>query len=77
MTDYFVLRLTGDRWEEVHQPGLDIEVFRATSPSGAIRIALQLVEPTEGTYVAIPARSWKPVNVTAAQTTVLKLEDAK
>lgn len=43
----------------------------ARSADGAIRALKK-----EGTFVAVPARSFKPVTVRAEQTVVLKLEDA-
>ena len=46
--------------------------WEARSAEGAIRALKK-----EGTYVAVPQRSWKPVTVQAVQTTVLKLEEAK
>lgn len=46
----------------------------ATSAENAIRLACKNGDAPAGTYVAVPQRSWKPVTVTAVQTTVLKLE---
>jgi hypothetical protein len=45
----------------------------ANSAHNAIRARLGELPASEGgTYVAVPARSWKPVTVEAVQTTVLK-----
>lgn len=49
----------------------------AASAEAAIRLACKADDMPGGTYVAVPARSWKPVTVQAVQTTVLKIEDAK
>lgn len=50
----------------------DSATVKARSAEQAIRSVGK-----EGTFVAIPARSWKPVTVKAETTTVLKLEEAK
>jgi hypothetical protein len=44
----------------------------ASSAAEAIRLTVK----TAGTFVAVPARSWKPVKVTVEQTTVVKVGDA-
>jgi hypothetical protein len=45
------------------------------SANEAIRARLDTLEnPPGGKYVAVPARSWKPVTVTTETKTVLKLE---
>lgn len=44
------------------------------SAEHAVRLAVAQHGNSEGTYVAVPARSWKPVTVQAVQTTVLKLD---
>ncbi len=49
----------------------------ANSAEAAIRLSCKLADKPEGTYVAIPWRSWRPVTVKAETTTVLKIEDAK
>jgi hypothetical protein len=36
--------------------------------------AIRKSEPSAGTYVAVPARSWKPVTVTTDTKSVLNLE---
>jgi hypothetical protein len=64
-TTYIVLREldNGHDWE--HSWSVD-----AGSASEAIRKAVT----ESGTYVAVPARSWKPVAVTTETRTILKLE---
>lgn len=67
-TDYIVLsrdtsRDTSGYWTQE-------KTVQARSAEAAIR---QL--GTEGTYVAVPARSWKPVTVKAETQTVLRLEN--
>jgi hypothetical protein len=71
-TTYIVLRKyqlpvepdTGDDLWDV------LQTIEAASPSAAIR----KVAVVDGTLVAVPARSWKPVTVTTETKTVLKLE---
>lgn len=73
-TAYVILRFNEatDEWSEYG------DRVGSTSAQGAIRAHLthRATDPT-GTYVAVPARSWKPVTVQAVQTTTLKLEEAK
>jgi hypothetical protein len=67
-TTYVVLRRNNESpgWE-------DIGTIDGASAQQAIRNALN-GRVVEGTYVAVPTRSWKPLQVSAVQTTVLKLE---
>lgn len=54
------------------KPGLqELGSFNALSPNAAIRSVID--KYGTGTYVAVPARSWKPVKVTIEQTTSVKL----
>lgn len=77
-TAYIVLRRDEDgggiavgRWE-----ALDTRET-ASSAEAAIRQALKDKPAVPlGTYVAVPARSWKPVTVKAETQTVLRLEEA-
>jgi hypothetical protein len=69
-TTYIVLRrdddgggIAVDRWQT------DSRV-EAVSAEAAIRKA----EPKAGTYVAVPARSWKPVTVRTETTTTIRLD---
>jgi hypothetical protein len=68
-TTYIVLHLDGDgAWRSYDD-------VKASSPAAAIRIAVNEAPPLVATtYVAVPARSWKPVTVTTETRTVLKLE---
>ena len=80
-TTYIVLRRIvtdepAEAWEVVLTEGVD-----ARSADAAIRVAAaddfgHLRNEQPCTYVAVPARSWKPVKVAAVQTTILKLEEA-
>lgn len=67
-TDYVVLRQSPDRerggiWQ--HDP----QIYKATSASKAIRLAAESAtgsengEAFEGTFVAVPLRSWSPVKI--------------
>lgn len=65
-TEYIILtRDDSGRWVEHAHP------IRAFSAEAAVKKL-----EAEGTYVAVPARSWKPVTVKAEQTVTLKLEPA-
>jgi hypothetical protein len=73
-TTYIVLRGSGnlvdgntDLWDEAG-------TTEATNADAAIRKIVAARPDPSGTYVAVPQRSWKPVQVTAVQTTTLKLE---
>jgi hypothetical protein len=68
MTRYLVLELNASEaaWGE-------IGAVTAKSAKDAIRLTLAEAGSPAGQYVAVPARSWKPVQVEAVQTTVLKL----
>jgi hypothetical protein len=63
-----------EQWERV-------ATVQASSATAAIRSELIDLIPRDqshaGTYVAIPARSFKPVTVTAETQTVIKIEEAK
>jgi hypothetical protein len=58
-TTYIVLRI----WESIGE-------YKASTAESAIRQAVK----DDGTYVAVPVRSFKPVRVQSIQTTTLKLE---
>lgn len=80
-TTYIVLRREDKMTSATDQAGTlawRIENSNVPAPSAeaAIRLACKTGDALAGTYVAVPARSWKPVNVQAVQTTVLKIEDA-
>lgn len=75
-TAYIVLRrfsgpTSDESWIEV----LD-GAIQATSATDAVRRAAASKSPADGTYVAVPARSWKPVTVQAVQITTIKLGEA-
>jgi hypothetical protein len=63
--------------------GRSIGRFTARSAEAAIRYAEKaqtFIAQQDGeavTFVAIPARSWKPIKVTPQTVTTLKLEEAK
>ena len=67
MTNYIILRKnTGmEVWEQ-------FTAQAASSPQGAIRKAAQNEEDSAD-YVAVPARSWRPVHVEVNVERVLKL----
>lgn len=71
-TEYVVLRelddARGDCWI-VHN-----DSCRAASAEAAVRISI--ADTDTGRYVAIPARSWKPVQVKVATVTKVTLEAA-
>jgi hypothetical protein len=64
-TTYVVLKAgEGDHWKV-------IGVYDNASAHAAVRDAAE--EHGAGDYVAVPARSWKPVKATLEKTTVVKL----
>lgn len=79
-TSYIVLRQTTHARTEPDGPTVAWRIENsnvpATSAEAAIRLACKTNSTPEGTYVAVPARSWKPVTVKAETQTVLRLEDA-
>jgi hypothetical protein len=67
-TTYIVLRRDDSGyWTE-------ISPVTASNPEAAIRKAVQTLNPADGSYVATPQRSWRPLTVTATTQTILKLE---
>jgi hypothetical protein len=74
-TTYIVLReadyAPGERAWKVENSSVP-----AASADAAVRLACKTASNPTGVYVAVPARSWKPVKVAAVQTTALKLESA-
>lgn len=75
-TSYIVLRAASAAAGDQATAGwIDVATVDATSSTAAIRHMAKKNDVSSGTYVAVPARSWKPVKVAAVQTTVLKLED--
>ncbi len=79
-TDYMVLaeRNNGERptsgssastlvYGKIWQP---LKTVKARSATEAVKLA---AGETAGTYMAVPARSWKPVTVTVEQTTRIRL----
>lgn len=68
MTTYVILKQSdqpgaGYSWNEHGDPVEASSARRALSSRGV----------DEGTYVAVPARSWKPLTVTVEQTTRVKI----
>lgn len=73
-TDYVILKVVhGDAQHDLYG-----EVGRrmAASAEQAIRQFVEGRPDNEGLYVAVPARSWKPVKVATKTETRLVLEDA-
>ena len=71
MTEYIILRSRGtgenpDTWEQVEKN----VTIKATSPKRALLVVEGL---GEGTYVAVPKRSWKPLDVKIEKTTKVKI----
>jgi hypothetical protein len=69
LTEYIVLAQKGEDWKQVAKIGarsgedaVKRHVSRGTSGSG-------------GVFVAVPARSWQPMKVTAKVETTLVIED--
>lgn len=73
-TDYVILAKDGATWKQ-HR------TVTARSADQAIRDHLKTAGGTpvnaDGTYLAIPSRSFKPVTVKTETVTTLKLEEAK
>lgn len=63
MTQYVILNSQNGAWHEVGR-------HQASSP----RRALTALGVDEGTYVAVPARSWKPLTVKVERTTRLTIK---
>jgi hypothetical protein len=67
-TTYVVLRsVDSGVWTEVGHAN-------ASTAEAAIRKTVTALNPADGSYVATPQRSWKPLTVTATTQTILKLE---
>lgn len=65
-TEYVILtRDEAGRWV---QAGENVKAYSSEAAVKSLEAA--------GTYVAVPARSWKPVKVSAVQSVTLKLEEA-
>jgi hypothetical protein len=60
MTKYLILKKNGTAWEQVAEA-------ETVSARAAIQAAVAKQSDSNGSYVAIPARSWKPVKVEVAQ----------
>ena len=76
LTTYIVLRRDDEEGKQIGDMLKWTVVGRVDAPNAtaAIRdIASNLLEGKTGMFVATPDRSWKPVQVQAVQTTVLKL----
>jgi hypothetical protein len=71
-TTYIILRRVSHPQDN---PGA-VEQWEATGTveAGSTDSALRRAKPENGHYVAVPARSWKPVTVTTETKTILKLE---
>lgn len=74
-TTYVVLKASASASGSWAHIGPD--TVRANSAADAIRKTLATrPDDAAGRFVAVPARSWKPVTVRAETQTVLRLEDA-
>jgi len=72
-TEYVILKqLDTSGWDRVSK-------ITSRSAEQAVRDVVESLSDGDqgGTFVAIPARSWKPVKVTPLTVTTLKLEEAK
>ena len=66
MTEYLLLEQTKDGdWHVGHK-------YEASSARAAVRAALSGANGSEGTFVAIPARSWQPLTATKETKLTLK-----
>ncbi len=63
MTEYLILRQT-----DADHPG-EWNEFAGVVRASSARRALAVNALNEGVYVAVPARSWKPLTVKVEQTT--------
>jgi len=89
-TAYHVFGVGGEFLPGARDPDVDVTSFEpggtytiiarnveAQSPAAAIRKHVESVKDGHGgTFVAVPARSWRPVKVTVEQQTVVKVGDA-
>jgi hypothetical protein len=75
-TTYIVLRLD-DTLIEKSEPWFVYRTLSASSAPDAIRKACDGDELAAATYVAVPARSWKPVTVKTETKTVIRLDTPK
>lgn len=72
-TEYLVLK-------HVHETGWDtVQSVKASSAPGAIRACVSKLAQADqaGTFVAVPARSWKPIAVKPKTTVQLELTEVK
>lgn len=77
-TAYIVLRHFEAEGSQGRWDRIGADTVAASSAEQAIRATVEgrTANDKSGTYVAIPARSFKPITVKAETTTVLKLESA-
>jgi hypothetical protein len=75
-TTYIVLRLQAGVGEQETSWGFVSKVANVKSADAALRAAVNTddLKRPEGTYVAVPARSWKPVQVRTETQTVIRLD---
>ena len=59
-TEYVLLRLL----DQLDHPGGWMECGRSAGPSGRAALNALVDDLGEGTYIAVPARSWQPMTVT-------------
>lgn len=71
-TSYKILRANGLAW-------IEVQSVTATSTTAAVRACVsKLAEKDQaGTFVAVPARSWRPVTVQPQTSIRLELTQAK
>lgn len=76
-TTYIVLRAASvSQGDDTSAGWLDVATIDANSGTAAIRHMAKKSDITGGTYVAVPARSFKPVTVKAETVVTLKIEEA-
>jgi hypothetical protein len=75
-TTYIVLRLQAGVGEQETSWGVVSKVENVKSANAALRAAVNTADTKNpsGTYVAVPARSWKPVTVSIETQTVIRLD---
>jgi hypothetical protein len=71
-TEYVVLKKTQTTADEPKRWG-EVKTVTARSAVEAIRAAIPAQSGQEGTFIAVPARSFKPVTVKVEQTTRVRV----
>lgn len=73
-TEYRVLKQ-----DDVVGGWAEVQIVKAASASGALRACISKLDLADqpGTFVAVPARSWKPTRVAPKTTVQLELTEVK